>query len=342
MKNIRLIAILLILLLSVTILVACNKEQTGIIPTDTTEEGNQVTTEAPTEAPTAKVNVTLTVKDQDGNPMAEAVLTILPENGEGESATLTANNEGTVTVSLPEGTYTVRFDVLPEFVLGMDTTLTVTAGMEPVMLEVTDNTPNGTEDRPFVVTEDTLTVKIPADTTYHFTLFGANSRTLSYTHAGVTLLYNEGVYQPDGSGLVEVRMSTASPREPAFFALKNTDSAEAEVTVTLRSDPGDMDNPIVIETLGEAMTARVPQDGMVYYKWTATATGTLTVTSADTVNNISINNLTTSQVSDFSAGDESVSLQVTAGDEITIVVSVLGGDKQAEFNSVQFTVTLGE
>ena len=128
MKQIRLSLTLLLLLSLVTcVLLGCNGDQ----PADTTATDDtavQVTeapTEAPTDAPTVKVDVTLTIKDQDGAPMTEAVITILPENGEGESASLTANEEGTVTVSLPEGEYTVRFDILPEYVLGIDTKITV-------------------------------------------------------------------------------------------------------------------------------------------------------------------------------------------------------------------------
>jgi hypothetical protein len=341
MKHSRLIALLLILLLSVAALVACDgKKPADTTPSDTTVGENEQPTEAPTEAPAAKVNVTLTVKDQDGNPMAEAVMTILPVSGEGESATLNANAEGTVTVSLPAGDYTVRFDVLPEYVLGIDTPLSVTEGMEPVVLEVTDNTPNGSADRPFVIGEDSMTVTVPAGVTYNFTLFGGYNRTLTVVDAGAEITYKEEIYAPDADGRIAVPIVTDSPRDHAFFALTNKSGEAREITVTVVSAPGAMDNPIVIEALGESVTAQVPQDGMVYYKWVATATGTVTVSSADTINNVSINNLTTSQVSDFSAGAASVSLGVTEGDEITIVVSVIGGDTQAEFNSVSFTLTI--
>lgn len=344
MKHIRLIAALLVLLLSATAFVACNGDQTTeSTPSDTTtEEGSGAATEAPTEAPESKVEVILTVKDQDGNPMAEAVITILPAADDGESATLTADNEGKVTVTLPEGEYTVRFDVLPEYVLGIDTKITVTAGMETVALEVTDNTPNGSVDRPFVIPDDTATVKIPAGVTYHFTLFGANNRTLTMNDPAAEVFYNNSTYKPDAEGKIAIRMKTESARDPSFFAVTNTSAEEKEMTVTILSDPGAMDNPIVIETLGEAITASVPQDGMVYYRWTAASAGKLTVTSADTINNISLNNLANSKVTDFTNGAESVSLEVAEGDTVTIVVSVIGGDKQAETNPVTFTLTLGE
>jgi hypothetical protein len=343
MKYIRLIAVMLILTLSVAVLIACNGDKpTDSTSSDTTEANDGATTEAPTEALAPKVDVTLTVKDQDGNPMAEAVVTILPATGEGESATLTADNEGIVTVSLTEGEYTVRFDVLPEYVLGMDTVITVTAGMEPVVLEVTDNTPNGSVDRPFVISEDSVTVTVPAGVTYNFTLFGGYNRTLIVKDAGAEIIYKDETITPDANGEIAVRIITDSPRDHAYFALTNKSGDTREITVTLISDPGTMDNPIVIESLNETIVANIPQDGMMYYKWTATADGTLTVSSADSINNISINNLTTYQVSDFSEGSESVSLSVHAGDEITVVVSVIGGDKQAEYNTVQFMVSLAE
>lgn len=343
MKYLRLIAILLLLALSAVVLMACDgNKPTDTTPSDTTAEGNEQTTEASTDAPATKVNVTLTIKDQDGNPMAEAVITILPADETGESATLTADDQGTVTVSLPEGEYTVRYDVLPEYVLGIDSPLTVTADMEPVVLEVTDNTPNGSADRPFVIGEDSLTISVPAGVTYHFTLFGGYNRTLIVNDAGAEVTFKEETYSPDETGMISVRIVTDSPRDHAYVALTNKSGDTREITLNLVSDPGAMDNPLLIEALGEAITAKVPQDGMVYYKWTAAAAGTLTVSSADSMNNISINNLTTSQVSDFSGGGESVSLTVSAGDEISIIVSVIGGDKQAEYQNVTFAVTLTE
>ncbi len=332
------LSVILVLLLALT---ACGgNENTDTKPEGTTA-GSPVT-EAPTEAPIPKVEVTLTVQDQDATPIPDAVVTILPADETAESATLTADAEGSITVTLPEGEYTVRFDVLPEYVLGIETPLTVAVGMEPVILSVTDNTPNGSEERPFVISEDTATITVPAGATYHFTLFGGNNRTLTVENANAEITYKETVYTPNESGKIEVRMSTDNPRDPSFFALTNKGEEACEMTVIILSDPGAMDNPIVIANLGEAVTANVPQDGMVYYKWIATSTGTLTVTSTDAINNISLNNLTTSQVSNFTEGKESETLTVSEGDEITVVVAVLGGDKSVEFNTVTFTLTMGE
>ena len=337
-KNTCLFAVIAMLLVA---LVACGSNQTTETGPDESNSTTPVTV-IETEKPIQKVDVVLKVQDQDGNPVSDAVITLIPVQETVESATLTADNEGTMSVSLPVGEYTVRFDVLPEFVLGIETPLTVSPEMEPVTLTVTDNTPNGSEDRPYVITDDTTTVTVPAGTTYHFTLFGGNNRTLTVENPHAEITYKETVYQPNETGRIEIRMSTENPRDPSFFALTNTGSEDCEMTVIILSDPGAMDNPIAVEALGVTITATVPQEGMVYYKWTATASGTLTVTSNDAINNISLNNLTTSQVSNFTEGRESETLVVAEGNEITIVVSVLGGDKNAEFNTVSFILTLGE
>ena len=237
---------------------------------------------------------------------------------------------------------TNEYEMMPGQEIVKDPKITVKAGMEPVALEVMDNTPNGSEERPFVINEDSLTVTVPAGETYHFTLFGGYNRTLHVTDAGAEILFRDQTYAPDENGSIAVRIVTDSPRDHAYVALTNKNGDTREITLTLVSDPGAMDNPIVIETLGEAITANVPQDGMVYYRWTATAAGKLTVTSADAINNISLNNLANSKVTDLTNGAESVTLEVAEGDTITIVVSVIGGDKQAETNPVTFTLTLGE
>ncbi len=324
--------------LLVCLLASCG----GKTPVESTPAETTASEETTALAEEARVNVSLSVVDQDGNSITEAVITVLPDSEDGESAMLNTDGEGKCSVTMPVGSYTVRFDVLPEYVLGIDTPITVTEGMEPVILTVTNNTPNGTEERPFVINESTATVTIPAGETYHFTLFGGNNRTLTVESPDAEITYNGEVYTPDENGVVSARLVTESQRDHAFFALKNTGSEAREITVSVLSDPGSMDNPIVIEALGDAITANVPQDGMVYYKWTATASGTLKVSSSDSINNISLNNISTSRVSDFTAGKEFETLTVSEGDTVTVVVSVIGGDRNADFNPVTFTLTLEE
>ena len=328
-----------IALLALCIALASLASCAGKTPDETRPAETTAPEEITTRATETRVDVQLAVVDQDGQAVSEAVFTILPDREDGESATLNTDAEGKCSVSLPIGGYSVRFDVLPEYVLGVDTPIAVTENMDPVTLTVTDNTPNGTEERPFVISESTTSVTVPAGATYYFTLFGGNNRTLTVEDENAEITYNGTAYTPDETGAVSVRLVTESMREHVLFGLSNKSGEDREMTMTILSDPGTMDNPIVIEA-GQSVTANVPKDGMVYYQYTATADGTLQVSSADSINNISLNNVTTSRVSDFTEGAESESLPVAAGDVVTVVVSVIGGDPNAEANAVTFTLTL--
>ena len=95
-----------------------------------------------------------------------------------------------------------------------------------------------------------------------------------------------------------------------------------------------MENPIEL-AIGEAVSANVPKEGIIYYGWVATQTGSLTVSSTDEINNIAINNKSNSKVTEFSNGAPSVTIEVSAGDEILISVSSLA----LADSTVTFTAT---
>ena len=79
------------------------------------------------------------------------------------------------------------------------------------------------------------------------------------------------------------------------FCIKNTSSTTIETEIALLAPLGSMSNPIVLAQA--TATASVPEDGGVYYAWTATKTGVLVVSSQNTKNNISLTNMNTNAVS---------------------------------------------
>lgn len=349
MKNMKyFIAALLLVSLTATSLVACNStdtpNETGNAATGTATEG---ITEAPTSATpeTVTIDVVAPIRDQDGATLAGITVHFTCEDANGVPVVTTATSdaEGYVSVTLAEGNYTVSYENLPEGYLGNTTSLEVRSTDSAWRLEVTNNTPNGTEERPFVMSAETMEASIPAGTTYCYYVLGADGCTLtvsvSVENASVEITYKEAVYTPDENGVISVLMSTDSPRDHAYFFVTNKGSEAVSLTMEVLSPEGSWNRPIAVTALGEAITASVPQGGIVYYSWTAAADGTLVVRSSDAINNISINDLTTSQVSDFSQGGESVSLAVKAGHEIVFAVSAIGGDKNAEYQNVTFTVT---
>ena len=75
----------------------------------------------------------------------------------------------------------------------------------------------------------------------------------------------------------------------------------------------------------------------MYYTYTATENGILTVSSDDGKNNIMLYNLTTLVATAFTGGNSSVSLEVNVGDVISVIVS--HSDSSAIY-TVDFTLSL--
>ncbi len=325
-KKITGIALLCLLLCAAVTMSACNGSgdtPSTEAPTDApaTEAPTELPTEAPTE-PAVEVNCTITIMDQDGLTIPGVSFTLSGKQ------TLNAvecktDETGKCTLTLTEGEYTVSIstETLPSGYLPDDSRLTVSADVTDYVLKVSNNNPNGTADRPFPIVEETTTVTVPAGASYTYVMFNAMDRTLKIENTTLTVTYKGTDYVPDESGNISVPLTNESPRDPGYFTLVNTTDADVEATVTIESTPGSMNNPFVVESLGEDITATVPKEAMVYYKWIATKTGVLMVTCESQANHISMTNMTNSTVSYFTNGTYCEYLNVTEGDEIQISVA---------------------
>lgn len=276
------------------------------------------------------VTVSLTVKEQDGTPVPGIVMRIVlldewyDEDVDWEPVSITSDDNGAASVALAEGVYRLSYEILPENYIGGTVMLNVKEGMEPVALEVTNNTPDGTEEHPFFLSDGSLTMTFPSQTSYAFSLFIGDRRSVVIDNASVEVTMNGVTYQPDENGRVTVKIEGTDPEAQLIFTVTNKGD-EQSVTLVSSSELGSMHNPIVIETINETaqeITATVPAGMIMYYSWTADKDVTLKVTSQDTTNNICIQNKTTGQTTAASDGTSEISLNVKAGDVIVLQVSV--------------------
>ncbi len=303
--------------------------------------------ESPTESestPEETIAVSLTVKEQNGTPVSGAVMRIVrldewyDVDSEWEPMIVTADENGAATVALAEGLYRLSYDSLPENFLGATATLTVTTDMEPVALEVTNNTPDGSEEHPFFLGDESITMDFPANTSYVFTLFAGDRRSVTVENASAEIVMNGVTYSPDANGRVTVRIDGKNPEEHVRVTVLNKGDAQ-ELTVLVSSELGSMDNPIVIPSItGEAteMVATIPSGVIMYYTWTADKDCTLKVTSQDTANNISLHNKTDAKSTAATDGAAEVSLDVKAGDVVFLHVAV----KLATENSTELVFSV--
>ncbi len=312
----------------------------------------------PTTTPIEKM-ITVTLADQDGAPIPGIELTMTPKAG-GDPIRLTTGTTGTADVTLHVGDYTVTYGELPIYHLGGTSQISVTDETEGILLEVQNNTPNGTEERPFIINEEHTTVKIPAGASYCFSMFGGKGRILTIENAQVEVKVGETTYAPDSNGYIEVPIVSESDRDRVHFTVTSKATAELSLELIVQSKPGTMENPIQVQALNTPVSASVPRDGIIYYVWTATLDGLVTVTSdmvelpeaetgvetvpagATVLNNISLQNLNTSETTPYTNGAASASVKVKTGDRVCIIVGALGGDREAEFLTVIFSVSESE
>ncbi len=345
MKNhisVQLLAAALLVTTAVS-LSACGGEKTpdGESATDTAPSTADVTTPATeTEAP-VEVTVSILLKDQKGTPISGATLIITAAgesaSEEAEPLTLTTAADGTASATLIVGNYSVNVENLPAYHLCGTVGITVAEDGEPVLIEVTNNTPDGSEAHPFFINEDTTTIAFPADTTYHFSMFGGDRRSLVIINPDVEVIVGETTHKPDENGRIEIPLDVDNLQSHFAYAVKSTKAQD--VTITIESEPGSSDNPITIEGNTET-TAVIPKDTILYHTYTAVSNGILTLTCTDPLNNISMTNRRTSETTNFTNGAvDPITLTVKAGDTVTITVSSLGADEGTNTHTVIFTIS---
>ena len=183
----------------------------------------------------------------------------------------------------------------------------ITVTVEVVEKEVI--VPGTTVENPILVFTVGMndTVKVPANTTYYFE---------AYNIAGMVLTANgEAIEFVAGIG-----------RQPSTFTITNDTDAEVEYALSVSYPVGSMDNPAEL-VIGEN-TATVSAGSQGYfYTFIAEKTGKLTITlTTETAWSYTVNNLTAGKYGDIQLSDaEGVAnpftVDVTAGDEIQIVVN---------------------
>ena len=283
-----------------------------------------------------KESCSFTVVDSDGNKLSGAKFTLARGS---VKETFTSGANGTVSAELLAGKYSVEFDydTIPSGFLPSVFAIEVKEDATSFELLIMNNNPNGTEERPFVLSENETSGSIPANGEVFYALHGGNGKKLVIENENVTVVYNGETYRPE-NGIVEVPFSS-DIGEMNRFSVKNGTASDIELVVQLVSPLGSFDNPIVISE--NSVTANVPAGGGICYKWIAPSDGVLLITSDNTKNNINLTNSTTNVVSSQTDGSAGEYMAVSAGDEVIISVSAkTSKNDSAKFTEIQFNVAL--
>lgn len=264
------------------------------------------------QAPTSD-GCSFTVVTDQGQTVANASFSLVSDSN---TYTLTTDENGVAIADIPAGTYSIDyvFETLPENHMPNVWTVEVTDSAS-ISLLLNDNTPNGSAEKPFWLVDDVTALSLEAGAEIYYQCRN-NNVTLAIENENVSVLYNDVTYTPE-NGVVSFTIAHDIGAN-ALFSVKNNGSDVIETTIKTVYPLGTMMNPILLTDASGEVVADVPQGAQVYYQWTATADGTLTVVAYHPKNNISLQNGLS--MSDATLGEESTSIDCKAGDTVIIIV----------------------
>ena len=303
------------------------------------EEGSSSSNSTPTPA---DVSYTLVLTDQDGNAVVGAELKLL--QGETEIASGTTDSNGKITGTAKEGEYVVQYVGLPMDYLADDYTVEVTVSTSDAIVELSaiNATPNGTLERPYTFIPDAagyMEIAVPGGATHYYQVPRPMGRTLLVEGANFEVVYKDKTYAPQ-EGITEIAFESDASDTYALevIAIVNKSTSENAITLGMPVPPGSSADNAIALTLGAETVAEVKGGNNVYYTWTATASGTLTISSSSTGANLYMYNENTYIATEWAA--ESVTIAVNANDKILIQVGVTGTPAATDVNEIAFTITL--
>ena len=291
------------------------------------------------------VDFTVSVKTDKGVAV-EGVQFVLWANLDNSKTDLETNSEGKATVNVAVGEYDLELnsESLPEmhFPDKYKWTLDISESVTSLEIVVENVAPDGTLEKPYyfaVSDENEASVTLPANATVYYELRNLSGASMFIQTQGVEVVYKGVTYTYDAQkNAVEVPLEKTDTNSRVKFALVNKTDAELTINAVLQVPEGSLENPIVLTTLGE-VTVEVKGTGQIYYQWTASETGTLTVASNSQDSYISVTNKTqvsSETVINREGQDQTlkttIEIAVSAGDVISIEASAFGAENGQEYS----------
>ena len=276
--------------------------------------------EAPEKPAVTTKDVTFVLKLDDGTVLPGVKFAIV----RGETRIdLVSDANGKATATLEQLAYSIEYDsdTLPEYCMADTFGIKVDESTSEITLSVIDNKPNGTMAKPFPVLESEISVTIGAEQELIYVYRGSSMKILSLDNADVVVAYGDEERNATADNPIYVVPSDIG--KATYFTLKNPTNAEISCTLHFDAPLGSSENPIEVDESGA--TVRVNNETFRYYSYTVTKDGVITLTCENERNNITLTRILENDVPEVvqTNGLSSISMEVVAGDVITIGVSAL-------------------
>lgn len=287
------------------------------------------------------LSVSFSVKFENGTAASGVKFTLTRGD---KTFNLTSGNDGSAKVDLEAGAYyvDVNYDTLPEYCSTDIFAIKVEEGKTQFNITIIDNTPDGSAEKPFFISENETELTLAAGSETYYRIHVSTVRYLTVANPDVVINFGDLVSEVvDG---VSTLVVTASDNEisDCVFSLKNNSTDSLTVILGVKAPLGTYENPIEVSESGAATTVNC--DTTVYYKWIATSDGVLTITANSDRNSIYIRRVLENDVpmDQYTNGQLVTSLEVAEGDVITIGVSALeaNADHENQEYDVEISFTL--
>ncbi len=213
-------------------------------------------------------NVSFTLQTDDNSALA-GVKFYLTKGEDSAPITLTTDTNGKVIHTLEAGKYTIEYDYetgISDYMSSDTYALTVTKGMGEVVITFRDNTPDGSAEKPFYISENVTEITLEPGTELYFNYRGTVAKYLTINSDELMVVYDGKEYTAV-NGVIEVTVTPEEIGVSTMFVVKNiSDSAVTELMYLL-APLGSIDNPYTID--GDFEHQTVPAESTIYYQWTA-------------------------------------------------------------------------
>ncbi|MBQ3256718.1 MAG: hypothetical protein IJA67_04840, partial [Oscillospiraceae bacterium] len=203
----------------------------------------------------------------------------------------------------------------------------------------------GSEEAPIALTALENTVTVPAgEAIYYSSRHDGMIMTVTGTTGYAILVGDEST--ADTEGTVTMDVVCASTTEPFIFAVENNTDADVEYTISFAYPEGHQENPKAATLYEQTVSVEAGDTDGYYLKYVADYTGKLQITiSAEPGWAYCVNNLTAYTYGDTQWSDSDpvvnpYTLDVTAGDEIEIMVNTYNPEDQWNSPAGDITVDI--
>ncbi len=202
---------------------------------------------------------------------------------------------------------------------------------EPTEAPITSNIDNPIETGG----QSQLVIEIGANEEVYYNIYRLAGMVVTINDPeAYVILHGEKIYPTNGRISFVVADENANNWTPTLIGFGHEADSKKTITALITHQPGSFNNPYAMK-LNEIVATNIPEgnESGIYYSYTATTAGTLTIElvgiTPDVKYNLVLYNLTTYKqvaLSDSAEGSESVSLPVNAGDVVSISIGTLPDD----------------